>query len=460
SSTVTEIGVGCESCHGPAEAHLRLVEDSADPLFQSWAGLSAQGFVVDLSLGGDTLIDQCAGCHSRREPFEGGNPLPGTPFHDAYRLSTLREGLYHADGQILDEVYVYGSFLQSKMYENGVTCSNCHDPHSAELKAEGNAVCTQCHSPAGNPEFASLPLKSYDDPSHHHHESGSTGAQCKSCHMSERNFMVIDGRRDHSFRIPRPDLSLQTRSPNVCNDCHDEQSASWAASAVEQWYPDSDKRGPTFSQTFAAARNDLSDNIEGLVVIAEHTEFPAIVRATALEMLVSEANPQLATRLEPLLSDPDPLVRENAIGVQRGAPETERSARLVGLLADPVRSVRIAAVRNFLGMRIARMPDRMAQDLNTAMAEWQNSLLAKADFPETQLVLAGIGLTTRNMAAALQAFGEAVALDPQLTQAWVMMIRIHGALGDMDAALDTADQAIAANPDDVQLHLLKADLSR
>lgn len=458
ASTQSEIGVGCESCHGPGSAHNALAKDGFETLLAPQGGLSSYGFTVDLALGGETLIQQCAGCHSRREPFEDGNPLPGTPFHDAYRLSTLRTNLYHPDGQILDEVYVYGSFVQSKMYEKGVTCSNCHNAHTAGLEAEGNAVCTQCHSEAGNPDFASLPLKTYDDPSHHFHTPDTDAAQCKSCHMIERDYMGVDGRRDHSFRVPRPDLSIATRAPNACNDCHKDKTARWANEAVEIWYPQSTHRGPHFSTGIAAARTDLRNNTDTLIGIAEHADLPGVVRATALEMLAPAATPAIAARLEPLLNDPDPMVRANAIAVQRGAPETDRSVRLVGMLADPVKAVRISAARNFLGMRIARMPDRMTRDLQNANSEWQQSLLAKADFPETQMVLAGIGLTTRNMQAALGAFGDAVTLDPQLTQAWVMIVRIHAALNDREKAMETIDAAIAANPDSVELSLMRVDL--
>ncbi|TLP57652.1 hypothetical protein FEE96_19965 [Parasedimentitalea maritima] len=480
-SRQVEIGVGCEACHGPAQAHVEWAETGVPVDVTKWAGTNDIGLLINLPsddsaeaelrgyLAGtqqrlsrlsqtETQIQQCAGCHSRREPFEGGNPLPGTPFHDAYRLSNLREGLYHPDGQIEDEVYAYGSFLQSKMYANGVTCTNCHNPHTAEVKLEGNALCGQCHSPAGNPDFPSLALKEYDDPSHTFHAEGSTGAECKSCHMIERTYMGVDGRRDHSFRIPRPDLSLQTQAPNACNDCHDDQTYGWAADAVASWYPNSAKRGPHFSQILAKGRNDLRGQGEALVGLAEYDALPAIVRATALDMLVPLTNPALATRLEPLLSNPEPLIRVAAISIQRGAPETERSARLVGLLGDPVKAVRIAAARGFLGMRIAYMPEKMNQDLNVAMGEWQTSLAAKADFPEAQLVLAGIGLTTRRMDVALNAFGEAVEMDPQLTQAWVMMIRIHDALGDRQAAIETVHNALEKNPNDVQLNLMRADI--
>ena len=457
ASTQAEMGVGCEACHGPGEAHLAWAEN-LETTQSPWTGLTEAGLVIDVSAGGGTYIQQCASCHARREPFEDGNPLPGTPFHDAYRLSTLREGTYYADGQILDEVYVYGSFLQSKMYAKGVTCNNCHEPHTAELRDTGNGLCTQCHSEAGNSDFPTLALKSYDDPSHHFHETGNEGAQCKSCHMIERDYMVVDGRRDHSFRIPRPDLSSESQSPDACTDCHGDQTVAWAAAAIENWYPDSQNRGPHFGQTLAAGRRNVGGTMDELAALAEYDALPGIARATALEMLTRTATPELSKRLAPLLEDPDPMVRAAAVGLQRGAPETERLARLAALLVDPAKSVRIAAAREFLSLRIARMPNRIAQNLDGATRDWQASLLAKTDFPETQLVMAGIGLTTRRMEAALQAFGEAATLDPQLEQAWVMMIRIHSAMGDMDSARETADRALEFNPDSIELSLRRADL--
>ncbi len=456
-STQAEIGVGCEACHGPGGAHVAWARDEATSQ-TPWKGLTETGLTLDMSSGGETYLQQCASCHSRREPFEQGNPLPGTPFHDAYRLSLLREGSYHADGQILDEVYVYGSFLQSKMYDKGVTCNDCHEPHTAQLRATGNGLCTQCHSEAGNTRFPTLQTKAYDDPSHHFHETGTDGAQCKSCHMIERDYMVVDGRRDHSFRIPRPDLRTVTLGPDACTDCHRDETASWAAAALEGWYPDSMHRGPHYGETLAAGRRDLRGHTEELASLAEYTELPGIVRATALEMLNRAATPTLAARLEPLLTDPDPLVRAAAASVQRGAPGNESAARLVALLGDPVRAVRIAAAREFLSLPVARLPDAMAADLQGAMRDWQQSLMAKLDYPETQVVIAGIGMTTRRMDNALRAFGEAVTLDPQLEQGWVMMIRIHEALGDREAARATADEAVEVNPDSITLSLIRSEL--
>ncbi|MCV0429191.1 MAG: cytochrome c family protein [Roseibium sp.] len=208
NSTQAEINVGCEACHGPGENHLSWTRKPGQKMKSTFSGHYDKGFTIGIS-GSDPqiAIEQCAARHSRRESFQDFSPVTGTPFHDSYRLALLRDGLYHPDGQILEEVYVYGSFLLSKMHDIGVRCSNCQDPHGSRLQAKENSVCTQCHSQIGNSGFPTLIAKLYDDRSHHFHEPGTEGAQCVSCHMIERDDMGIDGKRDHSFRVPRPDLS-------------------------------------------------------------------------------------------------------------------------------------------------------------------------------------------------------------------------------------------------------------
>ena len=278
TSKQTEIGVGCEACHGPGSAHIDWTagQGVAD-------GLGDTGFLTSWGKGQTELeIQQCAGCHSRREAHVDGNPLPGTPYHDAYNLALLRPGLYTPDGQILDEVYVYGSFLQSKMYAKGVGCMNCHEPHSAALKAEGNGICTQCHSPAGNPDFPSLTAKDYDTSAHHRHPGDSDGAQCKSCHMIERVYMGVDGRRDHSFRVPRPDLGL---GGDACTDCHEDKDQEWAATKIEGWFPQSNNRGPHYGSVFAPAMAGQADSPEELLALAKDPAQAGIVRATAAYLL-------------------------------------------------------------------------------------------------------------------------------------------------------------------------------
>lgn len=458
TSTQAEIGVGCEACHGPGEAHVSWALPGGDYDPTRWDRVGETGLTMDFAAGAEAEIQQCAACHSRREAFEEGNPLPGTPYHDAYRLSLLRDGMYHPDGQILEEVYVYGSFIQSKMYAAGVACTDCHDAHSAQRLTETNDLCTQCHSTAGNPEFPTLRLAEYDDPSHHFHEVGSEGAQCKSCHMIERDYMGIDGRRDHSFRVPRPDLTVETGAPNACNDCHTDRSAEEMAAELEARFPDSIHRGPHFAQVFARARIAPQSTAENIVALTEYLDLPGIVRASALELLHPMAGPELADRMAMALRDPDPLVRAAAVPIQRAAPAPVRVERLAPLLSDPVRSVRMAAAREFLDLNMRVVPPQTTQALGAAMSEWQSSLRAKADFPEIQIILGGVGLTMRNMPAALSAFSEAVDLDPQREEAWSIIVRIYAALGDMAAARDAVDAALVANPESVALRVLRGEI--
>ncbi|WP_245155568.1 multiheme c-type cytochrome [Paracoccus ravus] len=448
ASMQAEIGVGCEACHGPGSAHLHWAEDKK-PIERP--GLDAYGFTMSVKAGTEGWIQQCANCHSRREAFGDGNPLPGTPYHDSYRLALLTPQNYHADGQIKEEVYVYGSFLQSKMYAKGVGCTNCHDPHEAKLKAEGNAICTQCHSEAGNPDFPSLPLKVFDGPEHHFHMEGSAGAECRNCHMTEQTYMGNDERADHSFRIPRPDLAKATGAPDACTSCHKDRTADWAAETIAAWYPDSTHRGTHFGTSFAKAATDPAAALPELLRIARDTAQPDLVRATALYLMEPAADEQAVTDTAPLLADDSAMIRTATARLYRAASPLQKVQDLLGLLDDPARLVRISTAQELLAVPMAHMPKAIAQSMQRVTREWRDSLANRTDFPETHLVLAGTALTMRNFSAAEGAFREAVRLDPQLVDAWVMIVRIKDATEGPEAARTALDEALEANPGEVAL---------
>lgn len=451
---MAEIGVGCEACHGPASAHVAWARGGAAPagLTPMAPGLTPMALTIDLGASQQTEVMQCLACHSRREAMQDGLPTPGGDWHDAFSLTLLRDGVYHPDGSILDEAFEGGSFLQSKMNAQGVRCSTCHEPHSARLRAEGDAVCAQCHSPTGNTEFPTLTLKVYDDPSHHFHAQDSAGARCVSCHMISRTFMGADARRDHSFRVPSPDLAA-TGSPDACTDCHADRGADWAAAELARRFPDSAHRGPHHATSFAAARRDPGHQAPLLLDIAARAASPGVVRATALDLLSGVADAGAASRVTPLLADPDPLVRAAAAGALRGLPPDERLARLTPLLSDERRSVREAAAK---ALADAAPPPGApgAEALGAARREWWAALMLRADFPETHLQIAGVALQAREFAFALSAFEQAVALDPQLVEAWSMIIRLNAAMGDWAAAQDALERGLGANPGDKTLTVL------
>jgi predicted CXXCH cytochrome family protein len=453
----SEIGVGCEACHGPGQAHLDWAQAPDAWNRDILPGLTGKGFTIDIATSAETQIQQCAGCHSRREAFFDGNPLPGTPYHDSYNLALLRNGLYEADGAMRDEVYVYGSFLQSKMYAQGVGCADCHEPHSGALRASGDALCAQCHNREGNTRFPTLRLAEYATPEHTFHPPESEGARCAACHMGERAYMVNDWRSDHNFRIPRPDISEITGGPDVCTDCHTGQTAGWAAAEIASRYPYDARRGPHFATVMAAARWAPEAQIDELMALAGRTDLAPIIRATALDLLVPVSTQAIADQAAGLLEDPDPLVRAAAAALQRPLVPLDRLTRLLPALQDPARTVRISAAKSLLDVMASPTPVTAAP-LQAASAEWRSSLSSRADFPETHLQIGGAALGMRNLRVAESAFREAISLDPQLVDGWVMIARIQAASGDMEGAARALDEALALNPGQEMLEALKADL--
>jgi len=185
-TTFTEIDVSCESCHGPGSLHVELAKKKS--FF--WDREQGMGLLKLKTIDNLPQIETCAPCHSRRGAIQAGH-IAGSQFSEHYACNLLSSPIYHADGQIRDEDYVYGSFLQSKMYHNNIKCTDCHDPHSLKLKHEGNLLCTSCHQhPAGK----------YDSPNHHFHVAGTAGSYCVDCHMHQRHTKRLH-RMPHSKRI-------------------------------------------------------------------------------------------------------------------------------------------------------------------------------------------------------------------------------------------------------------------
>jgi predicted CXXCH cytochrome family protein len=355
-------------------------------------------------------IEACAPCHSRRQRLTDGE-MPGKPWLDDYHPALLREGLYYADGQQQDEVYVWGSFLQSRMYAKGVRCSDCHEPHSLQLRAEGNALCAQCHRPAGNERFPSLKKADYDTPAHHHHPEGSGGAQCVTCHMPARSYMVIDSRPDHIFRIPRPDLSVKIGTPNACNGCHDKKTAQWAADAIAKWYGPGRRQEAHYGEVFAAARTHRPGALSGLEHLVSDRDVPAIVRATALELAraYGPAGGRLGVQAR---DDPDPIVRSAAASALAAVPVDQRALYAAPLLRDPIRLVRIEAATSLVDLPLTGLKpdDRAAFD--RAYAELLASNQSLADMPGSQMNLAGLARQRGDLAVEEAGYRRALAMDP------------------------------------------------
>jgi Flp pilus assembly protein TadD len=353
----------------------------------------------------------------------------------------LEERLYHADGQIHDEVYVYGSFVQSKMHREGVTCSDCHDPHSLELLAPGNALCHRCHAP-----------ERYDTPDHHFHESGTPGAQCVECHMPARTYMVVDPRRDHSMRVPRPDLSITLQTPNACNQCHDDQTPAWAADAIERWYGPERRREPHFGQALHAGRLGAPRSTPALAELIRDLEQPGIARATALSLLPAGRDPVVIESVRAGVEDDDPLIRSAAARALRTLPVNEAMRLGSRLLADPVRAVRIEAARSLAELPVQDMPRDLQSRLVVGIGECIEAELVNAERPEAHMSVGLLRLFIGQLDLAEAAYRTALRLDPRFAPAYANLADLQRMRGRDDEAVRLLRQGLDIAPADAALH--------
>ena len=454
TTTWLEDDVSCETCHGPAQAHVSWAQAGASPNAPNGLAISladANGGVWELDSETGNAVrsverssraqaETCARCHSRRSVLHE-TPVDGSSFHDNYRLSLLDEGLYHADGQILDEVYVYGSFLQSKMHTQGVTCGDCHDPHSARLRFEGNALCAQCHLP-----------EKYDAPEHHHHAPESAGAQCVECHMPTRTYMVVDPRRDHSLRVPRPDLSVELGTPNACTHCHDDQSATWAADAVREWFPEGRSTQPHFARALHAARTGSPSAGSLLAEIAASPEQPAIVRATALSHLPTYVDQTTFPAMAAGLADPSPLVRAAAVDGLQVLPLQQRANLAFTLLEDPVRLVRVNAGRTLASFTTQQLPDLIATPLNAALAELHDAEMESAERASAHVNLAQVATEQDHLGDAISHLRTALTLEPHFVPVYVNLADLLRRQGDETEAESILRAGLKIAPGSPALH--------
>lgn len=453
-----EIDVGCQACHGDGAGHLAWMEDGADK------ETKGAGFARPVERGVvESQIEACAPCHSRRTPLY---PLDKEgSFFDKYEPATLRPDLYHPDGQIMEEVYVYGSYVQSKMYAKGVACTECHDPHTARLVLEGNALCMQCHtSLAPTERFPTLQKKEYDTPEHHFHAEGSEGAKCINCHMIERTYMRIDERRDHSFRIPRPDISVDLGTPNACNDCHDDKDFAWAAAKFEEWWGQREEKRPHFAYPFYGATVGDPRVFPWLQEIVTDKESPAIVRATALEFL-EPFGPAALDTLTWALDDEDPFVRTIAARSLITAPLQQRVSPLLQLLNDPIRSVRIQAGRSLAELKAQSiLPERERELLDSVLAEYREAQEYSCDLPGPHLNLGRMYEEMGRREKAILEYRTALALDPWFLQAAFNLTALLNRLGRNAEAEAILKDSIQRFPEEGELHyslgLLQAELKR
>jgi tetratricopeptide (TPR) repeat protein len=457
-TTWSEISVGCEACHGPGAEHLAWARAKAAGKVTrasnmglaialderkgiQWAPVAATGDAQrSAPRTSSREIDVCARCHARAARISDHYAHGKSPL-DTHRLARLDEGLYWTDGQMRDEVYNWGSFVQSRMHAQGVTCSDCHDPHTQALHAPGNGVCATCHASA-----------KFDSEGHTHHAKGSAGAACTACHMPTTTYMLVDPRHDHSLRIPRPDLSAKLGTPNACNNCHAKKSPQWAADAIAKWTGKAPQGYQNFAEALRAGTVGAPGARDALQTITDDRTQPAIVRASAIDRLGRWLTPETLSSVTYALNDPDPLVRHAAVEALANTDSATRVRYLPRMLADPVRSVRIEAARALAGPDEVRIPAAQREAFTKALAEYIAVQTYNADRPEGHVNLGNFYAIRGDADRARAAYERALAIDPRSVEARVNLADLHRARGADSEGEAVLRKGIALEPRAAPLH--------
>jgi predicted CXXCH cytochrome family protein len=457
-TTFSEINVACEACHGPGSRHVEWASKA-----RPWYSPSAEADKGLLALksrwheawklerpdaktaerdkpAADALMNVCAACHARRSTIaEEGRS--GAPLADTHRLALPMPPNYYPDGQQREEDYVWSSFLQSEMFQRGVTCMDCHDAHALKLRAEGNALCTRCHAAAA-----------FDTEKHHFHKAGSKGAQCVECHMPAQNYMVIDERRDHAIRVPRPDLSIPLGSPNACTQCHADRKPEWAAAAMDRWYGKSWRDRPQYGTTLHAPATQGAKSLSALLALAGDPKIPSIVRATAAQLAQPYVRPASLPVVRELLANFDPEMRIAALGLIEPFQPGVRAQAAAPLLADPVRGVRIEAARVLADLADDQLPPERRLSRDKATSEYVESLRLDADWPAANVNLGNLRMRQRRPEEAIAAYERALSLDPRFAGAYVNLADAYRAQNREGEGEKILRRGLALLPRSADLH--------
>lgn len=438
------INVSCEACHGPGKAHV----EQANVLGENYKVTND----LKMTVGTESkdLVDQCARCHMRREQISEYYNFEGSML-DHYFPQLIVENTYYPDGQILDEDYVYGSFVQSKMYHNGVSCINCHDVHSLKLKFDGNNLCLQCHLP-----------ETYNTPSHHFHLNDTEGAKCINCHMTGKYYMGNDFRRDHSFRIPRPDQSIKYGTPNACAQCHDDKDNQWAwENYLKQYGPPKNKH---FSDLLVPGLRGDENGFEYLLQLAKDTIYPDIARASAVLGMTDYFDANSIDNMIGFLNDDSPLVKGAALDALGEINSTDYVSYCLPLLEDEKRSVRVKAFYAIASLDEMLIPEHYKDVYKKVKNEFETNLDITSDFIGGRIKKANFYLKKGDLTTAIKEYEDGLEIDNINNIARTNLANLYYRNNDFKSAEDAFKIIIQQEPEYGQTYysygLLLAELNR
>lgn len=455
NTTFSEINVACESCHGPASKHLQWSKNNTIANFgfnrdlsssvKAWRSLAQANTLSPEKVKHSQQVTMCAQCHSRRTQISNKDHVNTNAFGERYMLDLISSENYYADGQVYNENFVYGSFLQSKMHQNGVVCSDCHNPHSAKLKLPVETLCLQCHS-----------ADKYGDKKHHNHQTESSGAQCVNCHMPETTYMNIDARRDHGFHIPRPDLAKKLGTPDTCLSCHQNKDSAWSNQQVNNWYPQSTiKEANAFATTFSASNVVLNEQqltrVSGeLSRISQTINYAPIIRASALARMANTSNNNIMIAIARAVKNPNENIRLGAIAGAQSMANAQKWRLLSPLLTDEVLLIRASSAFALVSLWNNLTKEQQAL-LSPALDEYITIQHFNSDRGFSHANLAIVNIYQGQYQQAIAAFNQGMLIEPYFVQSYIHLSQLYSQLAQNNNAIATLRLGIKANPSNAEL---------
>jgi tetratricopeptide (TPR) repeat protein len=270
--------------------------------------------------------------------------------------------------------------------------------------------------------------------------------------MPAQAYMVVDRRRDHSIRVPRPDLSASLGSPNACTQCHADRKPEWAAVAMDRWYGKTWRERPHYGTTLHAAATQGAKALPSLLALARDPALPAIVRASVAVQAQPYVRPGDLPTARKLLADSDPATRIAALGlIDRFEPAVRVEAG-APLLADPVRGVRIEAARMLADVPDDRLAPDRRRGRELAAKEYIDALNLDADWPAANASLGNLYLRQGQVERAIAAYDRALALDPRFAGAYVNLADAYREQKREDDGEKVLRRGLALLPREASLH--------
>jgi tetratricopeptide (TPR) repeat protein len=448
ATTWAEPGINCEACHGPSAEHNRVFREAPkghkpeDIKIITWKNFTPE-----------QKNAACSICHAKMSPVTA-NFAPGDRFFDHFDMATLEDPDFYPDGRDLGENYTYTSWMLSPCAKTGkLDCVTCHTSSGRyRFKAEekANDACMPCHE--NHVENATA---------HTHHQQGSTGNKCISCHMPKTSFARMN-RTDHSMQPPSPSATIAYKSPNACNLCHADKDAAWADKYVREWRP-RDYQAPVLKRASLVDSARKRDWIQ-LPAMLEYIAGKGrdeIFATSLIRMVPASGDSRIIPMLLETIKDTSPLVRGAAAEALQHVQSSEAVRALVTASGDEYRLVRVRAASSLASYPNLPLNETDRSTVEAANKEYLASLTARPDQWSSHYNLGNYYLNRQDFGSAISSYDMALKLEPRAVLAMVNESMAYARTGDNTKADELLQKALKLAPNNpaanFNLGLLKAE---